>query len=167
MDFSAKEAIQLKNVTSLDEGGVLNNLQKAGEQLKGSHGELVPKGADGKRFQRTAEIIIDNPENPLYNKTPNQLLKKLQKKFEGNNALQDHVDLVRIRAGDKVYEFGISRSKNGEFQFINAPSPKKLSELPQSNSTEMASENQSEGTMGTIQVASQPPQELQNHPEIG
>jgi hypothetical protein len=164
VDYSAKEAIQLKNVTSLDEGGILGNLQKAGEQLKGSHGELVPKGANGKPFQRTAEIIIDNAQNPLYDKTPNQLIKVLQKKFKGNDVLQDHVDLVRIRAGDKVYEFSVSRSKAGEFQFINAASPKKLSELPQSSSTEMASESQSEGT---IQVASQPPQDSQNQPEIG
>jgi hypothetical protein len=164
VDFSAKEAIQLKNVTSPKKSKVGENLGEAANQLTGERGEVVPKGADGKRFQRTAEIIIDNPKNPLYDKKPNQLLKELQEQFSANPTLQEHVDMVRIRAGDKVYEFGVSRSKSGDFKFINAPSPKKLSELPQSTSTEIASESQSEGT---IQVATQLPQESQNQIEIG
>jgi hypothetical protein len=48
VDFTAKEAIQLKNVTSPGKEAVLENLDYAGTQLKGTKGEAVPIDASGK-----------------------------------------------------------------------------------------------------------------------
>jgi hypothetical protein len=147
VDFTSKEAIQLKNVTSPAPDKVFSNLDTAGIQLKGSRGEQVPKDINGKSFQRTAEIMIDNSNNPLYNKTPNQLLQDLRQQFGKNAILRENVDVVRVRNGSGVSEFKVKRSKTGEFQFINSPSqsqPQKTSELEQSDSNLIASENQVE-----------------------
>jgi ribosome-interacting GTPase 1 len=122
------------------------------------------------RFQRTAEVIIDNPQNPLYNKTSNQLLKDLQRQFEERPVLRDNVDVVRIRSGDKVYEFNVKRSKAGEFLFINAPSvpkPKKVSEVEQLNPNLLASETQTQSDNPVAIQQSLPERQAQNQPEIG
>jgi hypothetical protein len=149
VDFTSKEAIQLKNVTSANPKQVLDNLDAAGGQLTGDKGEQVPRDISGKLFQRTAEIIIDNPKNPLYEKTPNQLLKELQKRFGENEILRKNIDSVRVRSGSGVNEFNVKRSKTGDFQFINAPSqskPQKVSEAEQPDSNIVASGEQSEGS---------------------
>jgi hypothetical protein len=121
-------------------------------------------------FQRTAEVIIDNPQNSLYDKTSNQLLKDLQQRFEERPVLRENVDVVRIRSGDKVYEFNVKRSKTGEFLFINAPSvpkPQKISEVEQLNPNLLASEIQAQSVNPVAIQQSSPERQAQNQPEIG
>jgi len=62
VDHTAREAVQMKTVTSADEGKVVSNLQSAVDQLGGSGGENPPAG-----YTRTADVRITNPDNPLFN----------------------------------------------------------------------------------------------------
>jgi hypothetical protein len=62
VDHTAREAVQMKTVTSAAEDRVVSNLQSAVDQLGGSGGEVPPTG-----YQRTADVQITNPDNPLFN----------------------------------------------------------------------------------------------------
>lgn len=62
VDHTAHEAVQMKTVTSAAEDKVVSNLQSAVDQLGGSGGETPPTG-----YERTADVRITNPDNPLFN----------------------------------------------------------------------------------------------------
>lgn len=61
VDHTAREAVQMKTVTSAAADRVVSNLQSAVDQLGGSGGEIPPTG-----YQRTADVRITNPDNPLF-----------------------------------------------------------------------------------------------------
>jgi hypothetical protein len=78
VDHTAQEAIQIKNVTSPDEGAVGENLTAAANQLagRGARGrlrpgdrdtEVPPQRPDGTPYTRVAELFVRDPNNPLFN----------------------------------------------------------------------------------------------------
>jgi len=76
IDYTQRQAVQMKTVTSETEDGVIDNLQKAINQLSGVKGEHPPSG-----FQRIADIRIDNAANPLRFASREQLLSALRGKL--------------------------------------------------------------------------------------
>jgi len=73
VDYTQRQAVQMKTVTSESQAAVLRNLQSAIEQLGGDKGEHPPHG-----FQRIADIRIVGAKNPLRFASRAQILAALR-----------------------------------------------------------------------------------------
>jgi hypothetical protein len=132
VDFTTQEAIHSKNITSPHRNAIEVELNKSAEQFSGVRGEIVPTKADGQPFRRVTEVIVNSPQNPLHNKTSNQMAEFLQGEFKNNSTLRENVDAVRITNQSGVHEFKVIRSeRTHEFQFV-APAttqPRQVSQV--------------------------------------
>jgi hypothetical protein len=106
VDYTAKQALQSKTVTSPKLENVVENLQKAVDQLNGEHGELPPDG-----YQRIADIIIENPKNELFQASREQIAAALKGKVHG---------LENLSPKDTTP--GVVRVKNAISTFLFQPS---------------------------------------------
>jgi hypothetical protein len=73
IDYTQRQAVQMKTVTGESEEAVIRNLQSAIEQLGGDKGEHPPQG-----FQRIADIRIEGAKNPLRFASRAQILAALR-----------------------------------------------------------------------------------------
>jgi hypothetical protein len=134
VDFTTQEAIHSKNITSPAQNAVEGEIDKSAQQFEGRqpNPEIVPTKADGQTFRRVTEVIVNNPQNPSHNQTPNQLAEFLQGQFKNNSTLRENVDAVRITNQSGVHEFKVIRSeRTHEFQFV-APTttqPRQVSQV--------------------------------------
>jgi hypothetical protein len=78
IDYSTRQAVQMKTVTSATKLAVIENLQAAIEQLAGETGEHPPQG-----FQRIADVRIEGPKNPLRVASRAQILDALRGELDG------------------------------------------------------------------------------------
>jgi hypothetical protein len=155
VDFTAQEAIHSKNITSPAQNAVEGEINKSAQQFEGRqpNPEIVPTKADGQPFRRVTEVIVNNPQNPLHNQTPNQLAEFLQGQFKNNSTLRENVDAVRITNQSGVHEFKVIRSeRTHEFQFV-APT-----------TTQPRQVSQVETQPQPIQIAQQPVNPANNTP---
>ncbi|HET7501973.1 MAG TPA: DUF4157 domain-containing protein [Kofleriaceae bacterium] len=106
VDYTTKQALQSKTVTSPKLENVVENLQKAVDQLNGEHGELPPDG-----YQRIADIIIENPKNELFQASREQIAAALKGKVHG---------LEKLSPKDTTP--GVVRVKNAISTFLFQPS---------------------------------------------
>ncbi|MGF1603722.1 MAG: hypothetical protein ACFCU8_17205 [Thermosynechococcaceae cyanobacterium] len=121
VDHTTEEAIHSKNMLSPNLQNVEEELLNSAAQFKGkrSKPEIVPTTADGKLYHRATELIINNPKNPLYDQSPNQLTNFLEQQFK-DRKLQENIDSVRITNQKGMHEFRVIRSdRTGRFQFIS------------------------------------------------
>jgi hypothetical protein len=106
VDYTAKQALQSKTVTSPKLENVVDNLQKAVDQLNGEHGELPPDG-----YQRIADIIIENPKNELFQASRDQIAAALKGKVHGLEKLAPKdttPGLVRVKNAISTFLFQVS-----------------------------------------------------------
>jgi hypothetical protein len=135
VDYTAQEALQIKNVISADEQTLKGNFRDAGKQLSGGGNEIVPTRPDGQPFERVIEVIVNSPQSPLYDLTPRQLATDLGEYFNDPQALQRYranVDTIRITNQNGVQEFKVIRSRNQEFQRVDpvgTPQPRQVSQI--------------------------------------
>ena len=103
IDHSARQAIQMKTVTSGMLRGVMDNLRKALEQLGGSGGEHPPDG-----YQRIADIRITNPQNEIYASDRGRLQKTLRGRLKNIGNLDGPgavPGVIRITNGSGTFDF--------------------------------------------------------------
>jgi hypothetical protein len=103
VDYTQRQAVQMKTVTSESVDGVVQNLELALEQLGGVKGEHSPQG-----FQRIADIRIEGANNPLRFASRAQVLDALRGKLRDLDHLT-HADappgLVRITNAISTFLF--------------------------------------------------------------
>jgi hypothetical protein len=102
LDKTRKIAWQVKNVDG--DSSIRKSLDGAVDQLAGRNNEVPPSG-----YKKGIYIEITNPNNPDYNKTPQQLEDLIQKTLRGNkhgDALKA-VDQVQITIGGKTLIFDV------------------------------------------------------------
>ncbi len=104
IDHTARQAIQMKTVTSGLLRGVMDNLRKALDQLGGSGGEHPPDG-----YQRIADIRITNPQNEIYASDRVRLQKTLRGRLTKNIGNLDGPGaapgVIRITNGSGTFDF--------------------------------------------------------------
>ena len=103
IDYTKRQAMQMKTLTSNSELAVRENLQSAIKQLGGAGGETPPLG-----FQRIADVRIEGPKNPLWTASRTQLLAELRGNLHdlGNLTPPDATPgLVRITNAIATYLF--------------------------------------------------------------
>jgi hypothetical protein len=106
VDYTAKQALQSKTVTSPKLENVVENLQKAVDQLNGEHGELPPES-----YQRIADIIIENPKNELFQASREQISAALKGKVHGLDKLSPKdttPGVVRVKNAISTFLFQLS-----------------------------------------------------------
>jgi hypothetical protein len=126
VDFTRREVLQIKRVSSPQSEAVLTNLKSAERQLQGSKGELPHEG-----FKKVAEIYI-GPNNELFKANGQAINQQITKLMKGGE-LKDFDGTVRIV---KANEQGIAaetlefRVQNGRSQYSPSPTqPNKQSSL--------------------------------------
>lgn len=103
IDYTTRQAVQMKTVTSASKLAVLENLQSAIDQLGGETGELPPRG-----FQRIADVRIEGARNPLRVASRAQLLVELRGALSGlDNLIPDDAapGIVRITNAISTFLF--------------------------------------------------------------
>ena len=103
VDHTARDALQMKTVTSAAEDKVLSNLNSAVDQLGGKGGEMPPLS-----YQRTADVRITNPDNPLFNADRATLQDALLGKIRNVDNLEPSgvaPGRVRITNGHGTFDF--------------------------------------------------------------
>ena len=106
IDYDAKQALQSKTVTGPKLENVIDNLQKAVDQLNGEHGELPPEG-----YQRIADIIIEGPKNELFQASRDQIAAALKGKIHGLDKLSPKgatPGVVRVKNAISTFIFQVS-----------------------------------------------------------
>lgn len=101
IDIGAREALQLKVVTSTDSGKVVSNITEAARQLRGETGEVPPD-----LFSKVADIRIESPDNPLATLGREQLLEQLRDWGLDEDILRG-VDELRIVNNTGTHLFGL------------------------------------------------------------
>lgn len=106
VDYAAKQALQSKTVTSPKLENVVDNLQKAVDQLNGERGEPPPDG-----YQRIADIIIESPKNELFQASRDQIAAALKGKIHGLDELSPKCTtpgVVRVKNAISTFLFQVS-----------------------------------------------------------
>jgi hypothetical protein len=111
VDFSQREVLQIKNVSSSSRQGFTDNLVKAEEQLQGSNGELPNKG-----FKKVAELHI-GPNNEFFKANGQRINEEITDLMQGGE-LRKFDGTVRVV---KTGEQGIP-SETLEFRVHNGRS---------------------------------------------
>ena len=162
VDHTTQEALQIKNVTSRNLEGVQNNFAKAVQQLSGKKGEVVPQRPNHQPFERIAELVINNPKNPFFAGTAEDIAKKLRKYLTDPTVFDDYplpegkppsdfVDSIRITNENGTHTFEVIRDGQGRLQDIKiheANQPRLISQrpsgqptiVPESDSTTLATQ---------------------------
>ncbi|TMQ09632.1 MAG: hypothetical protein E6J90_37545 [Deltaproteobacteria bacterium] len=103
IDYTQRQAVQMKTVTTESELGVVENVQAAIDQLGGGRGEPPPQG-----FQRIADIRLEGANTPLRYASRAQVLAALRGKLNhlGNLAPADATPgLVRVTNAISTFLF--------------------------------------------------------------
>ena len=103
VDHTARDALQMKTVTSAAEDKVLSNLNSAVDQLGGKGGEIPPSS-----YQRTADVRVANPDNPLFNADRATLRNALRGQIPNIDNLEPPgvtPGRVRITNGHGTFDF--------------------------------------------------------------
>jgi hypothetical protein len=100
LDKTRKIAWQVKNVDGDSKQALGKRLAEAADQLVGNN-EVPPSG-----YKKGIYIEITNPNNPDYNKTPQQLESLIQEKLNSTKSLKA-IDQVQITIGDKTLIFDV------------------------------------------------------------
>jgi hypothetical protein len=135
VDFSQREVLQIKRVSSSTTNGVTENLVKAGKQLQGSGGELPNEG-----FKKVAEIHI-GPNNELSGANGQKINQYITKLMNGGElkSFDGTVRIVKTNGQGIPSEALEFRVQNGRSQYTPPQTqPNKQSSLEPNNSIRTA-----------------------------
>ena len=96
VDVTAREALQIKEVTSPQERTAVDRMNHASGQLRGEGGEISPEG-----FTRIIDLRVRNPENPIFDAERPALQDFIREGLEDPVG----VDRIRIQNNTGVHDF--------------------------------------------------------------
>jgi len=120
VDFTAREVIQSKDLTTKSEETFFENINKAAAQSMGRYGEFPPLDSRGREFKKIIEIRLDVMESSELNKLNGRiLLGKLSERIQLHGQLYGFSGLLRIRIGENIMEFQIRAGSPGVVQLLS------------------------------------------------
>ncbi|MBL8627492.1 MAG: hypothetical protein JNK64_39780 [Myxococcales bacterium] len=105
VDYTDKEAVQAKHVTSGDVRAVRAHVNKGVRQLKGLHGENPPIG-----FARVVEVVAQNPKGDLFHADREALVRSLKGEIDQLSPADGDI-IIRIENGNPSGPFEIRASE--------------------------------------------------------
>jgi hypothetical protein len=117
VDFTAKEVIQSKDLTTRNERTLWEEIALAARQVMGKLGEFPPVDSKGREFKKIIEIRLDEVESSdLARLTSRILSAKLEERMQLHGDLEGFDGLLRIRVGERVMEYLIRSGNPGTVQ---------------------------------------------------
>jgi hypothetical protein len=117
VDYTTKEVIQSKYLTTDDVNGFLKNIEKAAQQTMGKHQEFPPIDSKGREFKKVVEVRLDEILcKDLAKMSNSEVNSSLNEWINLHEGLENFDGLIRIRVGNEVKEFKIRKGTPGSSQ---------------------------------------------------
>jgi hypothetical protein len=117
VDYTTKEVIQSKDLTTDDVNDLLKNIEKAAQQTMGKHQEFPPIDSKGREFKKVVEVRLDEILcKDLAKMSNSEVNSILTEWIELHKGLENFDGLIRIRVGNEVKEFKIRKGTPGSSQ---------------------------------------------------